>query len=496
MAENFDQLIDKFEKNHILVIGDVMLDRFISGTVERISPESPVPVLKRGETRLMPGGAANVAANLTALGCKASVIGLTGKDESGETLNALLKKQGVETSGLVTDKDRQTIQKTRFVATGQQILRLDEEKTGDAGPAIEKDIIKQIEKAAKKADLIILSDYAKGVLTKNVIAAAMQTGKTVLVDPKSKDLSKYKGAFAITPNRKELAEASGMTCKTDEEIANAAQKIMGGQDFSALFVTRSEDGLSIFENGKAPVHLPAEARSVYDVSGAGDTVLATLAAAIGAGATLPEAGALANAAAGIAVSRQGVSAVSAVDLRAVILSGMPAGSTIAPRLDDKQAAQMIQNWQEAGLKVGFTNGCFDILHHGHVSYLDRARARCDRLVLGLNHDASVKILKGPTRPVNNQDARASVIGALGSIDLVVFFGAQEDGQDNTPCEILNVLRPDIIFKGGDYTEDQLPEAKVVRAYGGEVDIMPLYEGYSTTGTIQKLQDTNKEDEAA
>ena len=491
MTEILSQLIDKFGKINILVIGDVMLDRFIYGAVDRISPESPVPVLRRGKSNMMPGGAGNVAANLAALGIETALISLAGKDESGEDLQKLLKAQGVETRGLIIDKTRPTTEKTRFVAGSQQIMRLDDEETCALSSESEKELIKQVEKAAKKADLIILSDYAKGVLTDKVIAAAMGTGKTVLVDPKAKDFSKYKGAFAVTPNRKELQDATGMPCKTDDEIGNAAHKIMGGLDFNALIVTRSEDGLSVFEKGKAPVHLPAQVRSVHDVSGAGDTVLATLGAAIAAGSSLADAGRLANIAAGIAVSRIGVSTISAQDLKRTCTGSRP-GSTIAPRLDDQNASRQIREWQSAGLKVGFTNGCFDILHHGHVSYLDRARAKCDKLVLGLNHDASVKILKGPERPVNDQDARASVIGALGSVDLVVFFGAEKAGQDNTPCGILNILKPDIIFKGGDYTEDRLPEAKIVRAYGGDVEIMPLYEGYSTTGTIEKM----KKDQAA
>lgn len=482
----FSQLIDKFEKKSALVIGDVMLDEFIHGTVDRISPESPVPVLKYKRSIHMGGGAANVAAGLRALGLKVVLAGVCGADHAGDKLKDTLTKNGIETKYLITDKARPTIRKTRFVAQGQQMLRLDEEIISEISPALQKDLIKAIEKNGKNADVIILSDYAKGVLTRDVIEAAMRCGRPVLVDPKTKYFSKYKGAMVITPNRKELSEAAGLPCSNDEEIEDAAFHIMSTQNIHALIVTRSEDGLSIFEKNKKPVHLQAQTRQVYDVSGAGDTVLAVLAAALSGEASLSEAARLANIAGGIAVTRAGTSVISASDLRAAEINALPYPG-IAPCLADRAATAQIRAWQDNGLKVGFTNGCFDILHHGHVSYLARARARCDKLVVGLNHDASVRLLKGKDRPVNDQAARASVIGALGSVDLVVLFGAQKAGEDNTPCALLETLRPDIIFKGGDYSEDQLPEAHVVRKYGGEVDIMPVYEGYSTSNTIQKMK---------
>ncbi len=496
MTADFGQLIDKFSKIRILVIGDVMLDTFIYGDVGRISPESPVPVLHRKDMTHMPGGAGNVASNLIALGAHTDLIGVTGKDDAGDTLITLLKETGIDIGGMIHDPNRPTISKTRFVAQGQQMLRLDEEEITPVSEEIEKALCAQIKKHGKKSDLIILSDYAKGVLTRSVIEAAIQSGKPVFVDSKDKDFSRYKGAALITPNRKELSETSDMPCISDQDIEQAGMKVMREYNLPALIVTRSEDGMSVFESSKTPVHIKAQARDIYDVSGAGDTVMATLGAASAAGASLEQAATLANLAAGIAVTRLGTSVVSADDLKTHLQTGRRAGSTIAARQDVDEATRTIKDWQSQNLKVGFTNGCFDILHHGHVSYLDRARARCDKLVLALNHDASVRILKGPDRPINDQDARASVTGALASVDLVVFFGAEKDEQDNTPCGILETLRPDVIFKGGDYTEDRLPEAKVVRAYGGEVDIMPLYEGYSTTGTIEKLQDTNKGDKAA
>ena len=448
MDKNSSQLIDLFREKRILVIGDLMLDSFISGKIERISPESPVPVLLRHKEEIAPGGAGNVAANLAALGVQVTLGGVVGKDAAGDDVRSLLSHLDIDLAGLIEDESRPTTTKTRFVAQGQQMLRVDDEKTHAVSKEIETRLCDFLNAHSKSADMMILSDYAKGVLTDKIIQTSIESGKPVLVDPKSKDFSKYKGAHFITPNLKELCTAFGQNISEDKDIESAAATLLKKAGIGAMIVTRSEHGLSVIESNNAATHIPAAVRDVYDVSGAGDTVIATLAAALSAGADLKDAAQLANMAAGIAVARQGTSIVSAEDLKSV-LYGRAIGSSIAPCLTREEALVQIKDWQAQGFKVGFTNGCFDILHHGHVSYLDRARARCDKLVIGLNHDNSVKILKGETRPVNDQKARASVIGALASVDLVVFFGADQKGEDNTPCALLDSIRPDIILKGGD-----------------------------------------------
>jgi D-beta-D-heptose 7-phosphate kinase/D-beta-D-heptose 1-phosphate adenosyltransferase len=308
----------------------------------------------------------------------------------------------------------------------------------------------------------------------------------VLVDPKGLDFSIYNGADIITPNRKELSQAvGGLPTKTDEEIMVAANKIRATCDIKTVVATRSEDGMSIIGEGQ-PLHLKTQAREVFDVSGAGDTVIATIAAAWGTGANLQQAVMLANMAGGIVVGKVGTTPIRSQELLEA-LQGVESLGHQAPLMGWDAAEEIVRGWKAKGLKVGFTNGCFDILHYGHVNYLNHARGQCDRLIVGLNHDVSVKILKGPSRPVNDEVARATVMGALGAVDLVVLFGAEKTGDDNTPCAIIEKLQPDIFFKGGDYTLETLPEAKIVQSYGGEVSIMNLYEGYSTTGTIEKMQ---------
>lgn len=488
--ENLGKIVDSMAGKTVIVIGDVMLDSFIYGSTDRMSPEAPVPVLLKSHEKTMAGGAGNAAANLIALGCKTAVIALIGQDAHGQTVKSLL---GDAASGLIETDTRPTAIKTRYVAGHQQLLRVDEEKTGTLGETLEAALIERAESLIPSADAVILSDYGKGVLSaaviKAAIAAARKAGIPVLVDPKAKDYSVYHGADIVTPNKKELSEATGgMAVHSDDDIIKTAKALQAQSGIKNIVATRSEKGMSVIQDDGAILHFAATAQEVFDVSGAGDTVIATLAAALAAGADLGHAAQLANEAGGVAVSYAGTTAVKAAALKDA-LGTQPQASFTANVRDWESAAAQIKDWQSQGLKVGFTNGCFDIVHFGHVNYLAQARARCDKLVLGLNHDASVRILKGPERPLHDQDSRAAVIGALASIDMVVFFGAEKEGEDNTPTAALDAIRPDVIFKGGDYTVDQLPEAKVVLAYGGEVDIMPLYEGHSTTNTINKMKQT-------
>lgn len=485
-------LLDGFSSVRIVVLGDVMLDRFVYGDVTRISPESPVPVLAVQRETRMPGGAGNVVANLRGLGVQADLISVTGDDAAGRELKTLLQQSGANADGLVIASDRPTTSKTRFLGHSQHMLRVDEERALPLSADREDAVLTALRTHLKKAGLLILSDYGKGVLTDRVlrdaIATAEERGIPVLVDPKGRDFSRYRGATLLTPNRKELADATG--CKLpliDSEVESAAKMLLETSGVHSLLVTRSEQGMSLFEPGLPPAHFPTTALEVFDVSGAGDTVMATLAAAMACGAGLPAAAQLANIAAGIVVARAGTAAISIADLRDRLLI-----DAVAPGpLDWDRAAEQVRRWQQDGLKVGFTNGCFDILHAGHVNYLNEARRLCDRLVVALNHDASVRLLKGPARPVNSEGDRATVLAGLKAVDQVVFFGALREGEDNTPRALIEKLRPDIYVKGGDYTAEALPETPLVHSYGGEVRIMELTPGRSTTRTIESLRQSNK-----
>ncbi len=470
-----------FRDIRVVVMGDIMLDRYIHGDVTRISPEGPFPVLSVKRENDSLGGAGNVFANLRALGIDARIIGAVGQDEAANIVRSLCGP-GAE---LIDVSDRPTIQKIRFIGNGQQMMRADHEMTAPLSSADQERLIEKAINEIRFAKALILSDYNKGCLTRNVLTQmideAKKLGIPVLVDPKGKDYTIYKGADVVTPNRKELAESTDVTSlASDTDIAQAAKKLLEISGIKAIVATRSEDGMTILENKDAePFHLKTQAREVADVSGAGDTVIATLAAGLAAGLNLREAATLANKAAGIAVSKAGAHAVTAEELFEHNIGSEAYASWDIVR-------EQVSAWKKQGLKVGFTNGCFDILHAGHVTYLKEAAGYCDRLVLGLNHDKSVSILKGPERPVNAEGDRATVMAALGSVDIVVLFGAEKAGDDNTPIELIKYIEPDIFFKGGDYTEEELPEAKIVRSYGGEIKIMGIVDGRSTTNIIKKI----------
>ncbi len=496
----------------VLVIGDIMLDRFVYGSVERISPESPVPVLSISRENKMLGGAGNTLINLVHLKCDARIISVIGDDENGQCLEGIIKQHNMQAEGLIRLKDRPTIVKTRFLAGHQQLLRTDFERIEIMPEAIQDQILQKAEKLMQGVKALILSDYGKGMLTPALLEKLIKQAKAknipVLVDPKGSDYAIYRGADVVTPNKKELSQATGgMAVKTDKEIISAAQHLLKQSGIGAVVATRSKEGISVIQGqGEEDITHIASATEieVFDVSGAGDTVIATVAAALATGATLVEAASLANVAGSIVVSKVGTAPIRAEELLECLKKHDPAGDVIsgkgareaasrdrtrqAPVHDWDKAREEIQRWKARGLSVGFTNGCFDILHFGHVNYLNEARARCDRLIVGLNTDSSVKILKGADRPVHNEESRASVLAALGAVDMVVLFGAEQSGDDNTACALLECLQPDIYFKGGDYTPEQIPEAPTVRKYGGKIDVMPVYEGHSTTGSIAKMRD--------
>lgn len=492
----------------ILAVGDIMLDRFVYGDVSRVSPEAPIPVLTIKDENLMLGGVGNVLSNLTGLGAKVHVLAAIGHDVSGQSVRRLLTERGADAKGLVEVADRPTTVKTRYLASHQQLLRADFEKAEPLSPSAESLLLEKAEALMGQVHAIILSDYGKGVLTPKVIAGIIRFANAnkipVLVDPKGKDYSIYKGASVVTPNRKELSEATGLPAKTDAEVVNAAQTLIYKAGIEAVVATRSQDGMTIVRKagkGKGydePVHLRTEALEVFDVSGAGDTVIATLAAALATGAYLITAASIANVAAGLVVAKVGTAPVRRAELLATLdrknldLRPRETGGAVidtvreAPVCSADDAAETVARWKARGLRVGFTNGCFDILHQGHVQYLNRARDHCDRLIVALNADESVRRLKGAERPVNNEDARGAVLGALGAVDMVVLFG-RDKAEDDKPLKLIERLKPDIYFKGGDYKIEQLPEAPLVRGYGGEVSIMPLTEGHSTTATIKKMK---------
>ena len=495
---NVIDIIDKLSSARVLVVGDVMMDRFVYGDVKRISPEGPVPVLLQKHERYMLGGAGNVISNLFCLGVQSALISICGDDEAADLLADLLKEHDVDRDGLCIVPGRKTTLKTRYMASNQQLLRADYEDTGEIDTETEEKILARFAEELKTADIVLISDYGKGVLTQSLISQIMTlsnaAGKDVLVDPKGGDYSKYKGAFAVTPNREELSDAAGYEIiQDDAAIEDGAREVIRQNGINAVIATRSEAGMSVIEADKDQVvHIRTKAREVYDVSGAGDTVIATVAAALAAGSDLPQAAALANEAGAVVVAKIGTAPIYIDELKAQLLKNATAHAAV---FDVKVAGasavydvlDIVGLWKSQGHKVGFTNGCFDILHSGHTTYLSQTKEHCDKLILGLNSDMSVRRLKGETRPVNVETDRAIVMAALDSVDIVVLFG--DDPRDNDqPCVLIDKLRPDVIFKGGDYKEEDLPEAKVARAYGGDVQILSLVEGRSTTNTIQKMKE--------
>ncbi len=474
----------------IMVVGDVMLDRFVYGEVKRISPESPVPVLSVTRESAMLGGAGNTLANLAGLGAKGFMLAAVGDDGTGRIIREKAQALDIDTSGLLTDSSHPTTVKTRFLAGHQQLLRSDYDRSTALTPALEKQLLDHAKALISKVQAVILSDYGKGLLTdtviSGVIALAKKAGVPVIVDPKGKDFTRYKGASAVTPNKKELSEAcGGAALNSDEAVIKAAQQIIDACGIEAVVATRSAEGITVVAKGAEAYHVRGKDIEVFDVSGAGDTVIATLAAALASGATLNDAALIANMAGSIAVTKVGTAPIRAEELEAALKEDKIKTGALAGICDLDHACEILARWRANGLSVGLTNGCFDILHFGHVSYLADAKARCDRLIVGLNHDKSVRILKGEDRPVHDEASRAAVLAALSAVDLVVLFGAEEEGVDNTACALVEALQPDLYFKGGDYTLDQIPEAPSVKAQGGRVVIIPAQEGHSTTNSLKK-----------
>jgi D-beta-D-heptose 7-phosphate kinase/D-beta-D-heptose 1-phosphate adenosyltransferase len=472
-------MLDRAPSRVVLAVGDVMLDRFVSGTVERISPEGPILILAATGETVAPGGVGNAAANVRALGGRSEVIAVTGADADSDFLADLLKPS--RTVGFVRDDTRPTAVKTRFIAGGQQLLRIDKELAKPISAKVEERIVDELERRIPHAHALSLSDYGKGVPTDRVvrtaISAARAAGIPVVVDPRGRDYARYRGATVVTPNLKELADAAGPFDTGDAKVEEAARSVIARSGVGAVVATRGADGLTVVRLNSPAVHISGQVHEVFDVSGAGDTVVGTLALALAAGLDLVTAARITTLAASLVVAKLGTAPATADELREA--ADAAARPTSKLRSLPGLTAQ-VARWRRRGLKVGFTNGCFDLLHPGHLSLIRQARAACDRLVVALNSDRSARRLKGPGRPATDEAARATVLSALGDVDAVVIF------EDETPIRLIETLRPDILIKGADYSLGAIVGADFVIAYGGRVVRATLEPGYSTTATIARL----------
>jgi D-beta-D-heptose 7-phosphate kinase/D-beta-D-heptose 1-phosphate adenosyltransferase len=466
---------------HALVIGDVMLDRYLIGNVGRISPEAPVPIVLLNAQSERAGGAANVAVNLVLLGLKTHIVGCVGHDAEGNNLEKCITDIGVNTSAIIRSKHRPTIAKTRILGGHQQMLRLDQESSAAFNQEENSQLLKAIEtELALKPSIVILSDYAKGLLSHSICQQIISKCKSlnipVLVDPKGRDYTKYTGATALTPNKKETAEACD-THLDDAELISKSKSLKESLGLAFLAVTRGEEGITLIDHD---IHqIDATAQKVFDVSGAGDTVIATLAAGLAYSLSPLESLQLANLAAGVVVGKVGTEPITQIELIEVLNRQMGSEQT-SKVCNLSQLMEKVALWKKAQQKIVFTNGCFDLLHAGHVTYLEAAKKRGDKLILGLNTDRSVSAIKGPTRPVVNEGDRARVLAALESVDAVILF------DEDTPLNLITQIKPNVIAKGSDYTADQVVGGKEVESWGGEIALVELVEGRSTSKIIQKL----------
>jgi D-beta-D-heptose 7-phosphate kinase/D-beta-D-heptose 1-phosphate adenosyltransferase len=476
--------IERLRGARVAVIGDVMLDRYVYGGVERLSPEAPIAILGIERERLMLGGAGNVARNVAALGGEVTLVALCGDDEAGREIAALLAVEDRLAAKICVAAGRATSVKTRFVAGNHQLLRTDKDAHEEIEATTAAALLASALEAVDQSDAVILSDYAKGVLSRTLIEAIVERASaragvqvvSVIADPKSLDFSHYRGVSVLTPNRAELQAATQMNVQSDDQTVAAARWVIDHCGVGAVLATRGAAGMSLVRSDQDAVHIPTEAREVFDVSGAGDTVAAALAAGLASGLTLQGAAALANLAAGVVVGKAGTAVPLPTELKAAL--------SPEPKIVDREAAlERLAHWRRDGDRIVFTNGCFDLIHPGHVALLAQAKGAGERLVVGLNSDASVKRLKGDARPVQNEIARAQVLASFAAVDLVVVFA------EDTPLEIITALRPEILVKGADYSEDEVVGGDIVKAYGGQVLLADIIDGHSTTATISRLTES-------
>ena len=479
---SLQRLLANIPGKRVACVGDLMVDRFVYGAVTRVSPEAPIPVLARSHELKMLGGAGNVARNIAALGGSVALVGLVGGDAEGHEASRLVGDDAGRIEGyLVTDPDRPTTLKTRFVSGGQQLLRVDLEESRPVTGEVEQRLIRTVRDAARGAGVILLSDYGKGVVTDAVITAARdaaEPGTRVIVDSKARSFARYGEIDLVKPNAAELGYATEMPTETDAQVEAAIIRALELWAARGVLVTRAGKGVSLGLRGQPVRHFRTTAREVFDASGAGDTALAAIGLALAANVDIEDAIGFAQLASGVAVGKAGTATVSADELVEALLSAH------AVQVDGKVAtvarmADQVARWRAEGLRIGFTNGCFDILHKGHITYLTQARSWCDRLIVGVNSDASVRALKGEGRPVNDLESRALVLAGLRAVDLVAPF------EEATPLKLIEVARPDILIKGADYSEDEVVGGTLVKSWGGEVRLAAIVEGYSTTAAIAR-----------
>jgi D-beta-D-heptose 7-phosphate kinase/D-beta-D-heptose 1-phosphate adenosyltransferase len=477
------QLLQRFGALRIVAVGDLMVDRFVYGEVARVSPEAPIPVMARSREAVMLGGAGNVARNVAALGGEAALVGVIGKDAAAKEAKDLIAREVRIEGYLIADGERPTTLKTRFVSAGQQLLRVDEETVRPIEGEVERQVARTLRDAARGARAILVSDYGKGVVTASVMAAAREAaareGAALIVDSKARTFARYGPVDVIKPNAAELAYATELPTETDEDVEAALARALELCEAGAVVVTRAAMGVSYAARGQKARHYRRPPPEVFDTMGAGDTALASLGLALASGAEAETAIEFALLAAGVVVQKAGTATVSADEaIEAEVFDRMaPAEAKIATM---ERVAREAAKWRERGLKVGFTNGCFDILHRGHIAYLAQAREWCDRLIVGVNSDRSVKALKGPGRPVNDLESRALVLAGLRSVDLVAPF------DEDTPLKLIEAARPDVLVKGADYTLEGVVGRELVESWGGQVRLADLVDGHSTTATIEKL----------
>ncbi|MBK8207736.1 MAG: D-glycero-beta-D-manno-heptose-7-phosphate kinase [Planctomycetes bacterium] len=477
-------IIDSLGAPKVAVVGDLILDHYVFGSVSRISPEAPIPVLHvtREEDRL--GGAANVAANVLSMGGRATLVGAIGRDEPGSRFRKLAKAAGGLQLSAAQTTSRPTVLKTRMVSQNQQMLRVDRESGAQLDSNELAEVVTRCDSALKGVGAVVISDYGKGVITPNsaqaVIRAARRAGVPVIVDPKGRDYSRYKGSTAVTPNRAEAEAATGIDCSDMAGVEAAGRKLCSELKLKAAVITLSAQGVAVIPAKGAMAHFPAQARSVYDVTGAGDTFIATFTLCVAAGSDLNTAARVANYAAALKVARFGAVAITREELRRSVISAHEGYDHAGKVLSADELAEALKLHRKHGEKIVFTNGCFDLLHQGHVTYLNFCRGQGDVVVIGLNSDASVRRLKGPTRPVNDGDARARVLAALADVDYVTEFA------EDTPEKLIRKIAPDVLVKGEDWSGKQVAGADFVTQRGGKVVFAPFVAGKSTTSLIEKM----------
>ncbi len=461
--------------HRVLCIGDLMLDRFVYGSVERISPEAPIPVIRVQREATTMGGGGNVVRNVVALGGHVDIIGVIGQDQAGYDLSNLIANTPEVVSYILTDHTRPTTVKTRYVSGGQQLLRADQEIALPISPAMEEQAIQRVKGSVSGCDAIIISDYAKGVLTptvvQTIIKLAREHNKPLLIDPKGKDFSRYKGAYMLTPNRKELTEATGLQIKTVDDAEKASRILIEKYDFDGILAKLSGDGVCLVMKDESAQHFRAEAKEVYDVSGAGDTVVATMALALAGGLSLSDAAVLSNLAGSVVVGKVGTATVSQEDLTKAMLTDTTSQSE-KKVLATEDIVELSERWRRQGLKVGFTNGVFDLLHAGHLFSIRQARSVCDRLIVGINSDSSTLRQKNKTPPTYDEGSRALLLAALTDIDAVVVF------DEDTPVNLIKAIHPNVLIKGGNYSEEEVIGSDVVKSWGGEVVLTKILDGHA------------------